>query len=246
MPMTSFVTPVLLSLALAVAACERDEPAPAPSPAKAAAPPPSPSPPPALPLGATPASDESEASSPTGGDRIVAAGEWTENKQYKFRLERIEACGPITPDVGPPRPENRGGAGAPRGATSWVGAYFSVRAKDKSVFVSPRDLELRRGGVILTAKHINQPLLQGCQPLLPATRLRGGEAVAGFALFEVPASLRKTTEDPLVLSYRPTRWGGARTVEVPIPECFDACSKSLANRAAATAGRNPPASRRKN
>ena len=91
--------------------------------------------------------------------------------------------------------------------------------------MSPRDLELRRGGVILTAKYINQPVLSGCQPLLPAKRLRAGESASGFALFEVPKSFRTTTDDPIVLSYRPTRWGGARRVEVPIRECLDACAE---------------------
>ena len=123
----------------------------------------------------------------------------------------------------PAQPTAAGGSNPLRGETSWVGAFFSVQAKEPSVFVSPRDLELRRGGVILTAKYINQPVLSGCEPLLPAKRLRAGEGAGGYALFEVPRSFRTKTEDPIVLSYRPTRWGGARRVEVPIRECLDAC-----------------------
>ena len=110
------------------------------------------------------------------------------------------------------------------------------------MFVSARDLELRRGGVILNARYINQPLLPGCKPLLPAKQLRIGEDVSGFALFEVPKSFRTTTDDPIVLSYKPTRWGGARRVEVPIRECLDACAESV-KRSGKTAGRSSPGSR---
>jgi hypothetical protein len=117
---------------------------------------------------------------------------------------------------------------------------FSVQAKEPSVFVTPRDLELRRGGVILGARYINQPVLAGCQPLLPATRLRAGDSARGFALFEVPKSFRIKTEDPIVLSYRPTRWGGSRRVEVPIRECLDACPEG-----ARTAGPTSPIARKK-
>ena len=101
--------------------------------------------------------------------------------------------------------------------------------------------------MILNARYVNQPLLAGCQPLLPARSLRVGESLAGFALFEVPKSFRTKTEDPIVLSYKPTRWGGARRVEVPIRECLDACPESSIREARTsrkTAGRSVPASRR--
>ena len=48
----------------------------------------------------------------------------------------------------------------------------------------------------------------------------------------------------IVLSYKPTRWGGARRVEVPIRECLDACPEAAASRASKTAATTPP-SRRK-
>jgi hypothetical protein len=175
--------PFLLVLAVPAAACDRDDGAQKATETKA--PPvraPVPPPAPALPLGAVPGSDEAAPSRPASSDGIVAPGEWTENKQYKFRFERVEACGPATPALGPARPERTGAVGSPRGDTSWVGALFSVQAKDKSVFVSPRDLDLRRGGVILNAKYINQPVLPGCTPLLPAQQLRAGKSLAGFAL----------------------------------------------------------------
>jgi hypothetical protein len=61
--------------------------------------------------------------------------------------------------------------------------------------------------------------------------------VVGFALFEVPKRFRTKTDDPIVLSYKPTRWGGARRVEVPLPECLDACTGSAGARPSKTAGR---------
>jgi hypothetical protein len=142
----------------------------------------------------------------------VPPGEWSESKLYRFRIERIQPCGP-------------GPQGALRGDTTWVGAFFSVEAKEERLFVSPRDLELRRGGVILTASFVNQPKLPGCKPLLAAKKLRAGDRISGFALFEVPQAFRVKTADPIVIHYRPTRWGGARKAEVPIPECLDACAK---------------------
>ena len=145
-----------------------------------------------------------------GAQAPVPPGQWAENKLYKFRLERIERCGAAAP-------------GALRGEVSWIGAFLTVEAKDE-LFVSARDLELRRGGVILSAAYAYQPKLPGCKPTLVARRMRGGDRLAGFALFEVPKAFRVTTEDPIVLSYRPTRWGGARRAEVPIPECLDACA----------------------
>ena len=159
---------------------------------------------------------------------------------YRFRLERVAACGDVAPALGPAQPPAPGAATQLRGESSWVGALFSVHAKEPKVFVSPRDLELRRGGVILNARHINQPLLAGCKPLLPAKPLRAGESVSGFALFEVPKSFRRKTDDPIVLSYRPTRWGGARRVDVPVRECLDTCPE-----VSKTAGRTPTIARTK-
>lgn len=155
---------------------------------------------------------------------LVAPGAWSENQLYRFRLERIEPCG-------------AGAAGTLRGETTWLGAFFTVQAKEPEFFVSPRDLELRRGGVILSATFVNAPTLPGCKPLLQAKRLRAKETVSGFAVFEVPKDFRVKTANPIVVVYRPTRWGGARRAEVPIPECLDACARpwvEQASRAAAS------------
>jgi hypothetical protein len=161
----------------------------------------------------------------------VAPGAWAESKLYKFRMERIESCG-------------EGPAGKLKGATSWVGAFFTVVAKEPKVYVTARDLELRRGGVILSATFAEPPALPGCKPLLAARRLRPGETISGFAVFEVPRSFRVKTEDPIVFSYRPTRWGGARRAEVPIPECFDACARPWITSDGKAAARTPPPGRK--
>jgi len=232
------VFPVVMATALA--SCDREE---APAAATARIPPPAKPAPAPTPVAALPTAEDN---GPDGGATtdltIVPTGDWTENKQYKFRLERVASCGAPSATLGPAQP-TAAPIGAFRGETTWVGALFSVQAKDKSVFVSPRDVELRRGGVVLSARHINQPLLPGCKPLLAPQQLKVGENVSGFALFEVPKGFRITTDDPIVLSYKPTRWGGARRVDVPLRECLDACPESSAKRSSTTSGRSAPASR---
>jgi len=245
MQMTTRLQHLLLPvvMATALASCDREE---APATTTPAAPLPARPAPAPMPVAAVPTAEDQ---GPDGGTApetiVVGTGDWTESKQYKFRLERIASCGAPAPTLGPAQPTAVRASTTFKGETSWVGALFTVQAKEKSVFVSARDLELRRGGVILNARHINQPLLPGCKPLLPAKQLRSGEDVSGFALFEVPKSFRTTTDDPIVLSYKPTRWGGARRVEVPIRECLDVCPESSGKRSGKTAGRSSPASRPK-
>jgi hypothetical protein len=164
----------------------------------------------------------------------VPPGAWSESTLYRFRLERIERCGA----------DGMQRAGALKGEASWVGVYVTVEAKQPKVFASPRDLELRRGGVILPATFVNLPDLPGCKPVLKGTRLRPAGSAAGFALFAVPKTFRIRTDDPIVLSYRPTRWGGARRAEVPIPECFDACVKPWQPRESAAPARGAVSVRR--
>jgi hypothetical protein len=244
MQMTVRLQHLLLAalLTAVLASCDRQEPtatAPTPAPAK-------PTPPPILPAAVPSAEDHSrDGGAATEATTIVATGDWSENKQYKFRLARVASCGDPAATLGPAQPTAASTGGAFKRDTTWVGALLSLQSKEKSLFVSPRDLELRRGGVILTARHINQPLLAGCTPLLPAKQLRVGDDVSGFALFEVPKSFRTTTEDPIVLSYKPTRWGGARRVEVPIRECLDACPETSASKAGKAARRSTPVSRPK-
>jgi hypothetical protein len=231
MQMTRRFTQALLLPAMFVpalvatgAACERDEPDPQVSASRAA---PARPLPPSLPPGVRPGSDDPAPDDGRLEPPPVAPGEWSDNALYKFRLGRIAACG--------------GNNGGSKAASSWVGAYFTVQAKQPEIFVTPRDLELRRGGVILNAKYVNPPRLPGCEPLLAPKRLRPGETVAGFGLFEVPGSFRATTDDPIVLSYRPTRWGSARRADVPIRECLDACGSKAVSKANRPAARSSAA-----
>jgi len=221
---------LVTALAAAGASCERDDAGPHASAAQAA--PPTRPLAPSLPPGVRPGSDDPAPAGARLEPPPVPPGEWSENKLFKFRLDHITACG--GEDVTPTK------AGA-KAASSWVGAYFTVHAKEPEVFVTPRDLELRRGGVILNAKYVNPPRLPGCEPLLVPKRLRPGETIAGFGVFEVPGSFRATTDDPIVLSYRPTRWGGARRADVPIRECLDACGGMSARKARTPMARKPSA-----
>jgi hypothetical protein len=196
-----------------------------------------------MPLAApAPVDDGASANGEGTGDAIVGKGRWSENLLYRFRLESVAPCGAASPGIASAQRPATVGSGQFRGETSWVGAFFSVEAKQRFL-VSPRDLELSRGGVILNAARVNQPLPAGCEPRLPNKTLRAGESLRGFVLFEVPKRFRTRTDDPIVFSYRPTRWGGARKVDVPIGECFDACKESPVAQAAKTAGRSRPASR---
>jgi hypothetical protein len=232
----------LVLAAATAAACHQQETAPPPprSSSAPAAQPAAPSPPVAPPADG----DRTVANSEPSGDAIVGKGRWAENHLYRFRLERVAACDSASPGPGPAQRPVPSGASQFRGETSWVGAFFSVEAKQRFL-VSPRDLELHRGGVILNSAPANQRRHAGCEPRLPVKALRAGESLRGFALFEVPKRFRARTDDPIVFSYRPTRWGGARKVEVPIGECFDACKEPPVAQAGETAGRSRPASRTK-
>jgi hypothetical protein len=224
----SLLAPVLgcwLAASAGLGACQKDAP-PEAAPAKPPAPAPVPRPPPPpLPLGAVP--ERGGEHVPDAGAepaRPLASGDWSENTKYKFRFDGIEACGAATQPLGPSRSPS-GPAGQFRGETSWVGARITIHAKVPELIISARDIELSRGGVILRSRYIDPPVLARCQPLLPTKQLLPDENIEGFAVFEVPKSFRENKQGkPIVLSYRPTRWGGAKRVEIPIPDCFDACA----------------------
>jgi len=134
------------------------------------------------------------------------SGEWQENPTYKFRLDGFKRCG-----------------GADGGQPSWLGFSVEVATKVGPLFVSPRDVSLARGGVVLEPSYLDQKPLPNCSPLLPQRQLRPGQSVRGVVLFEIPPSF-KAASGPIELGYRPTRWGGAPHVEVKIPSCLDACA----------------------
>jgi hypothetical protein len=178
------------------------------------------------------ASPETEGEGEGSRDAAIAdANGWLEGGFYKFRLDAVKHCGASPAlsqqgrDGGPLASDDGTAPSAAgwRGGASWVGALVRVTADVKETFVSPRDLTLQRGGVILRAKYGDVPLLRGCQPLLQQNELRAGHEARGFALFEVPAHFRAKSPAPIVLAYQPTRWGGAKRVEIALDSCFDAC-----------------------
>jgi hypothetical protein len=136
--------------------------------------------------------------------------------QYELKLEEIRTCesAPATTDP----------AGKPATRRIWVGAAVHTRAKVNELFITARDFSIERGGVIVQAKHVDPPALARCKPLLQAKQLRPQQSVRGFVLFEMPPSFT-TGPDPIVLAFRPTRWGGAARAEFKIPSCLDSCPK---------------------
>ena len=220
-----------LAAALAALACGKDR-----QPEKPRSPPPPVMPEAAREMAAAAQrnpSAETEGESKSGDDAGTAReDEWIEGGSYRFRLEELRRCdtGAAPPAPGPAGQPLAPDGGTPSGAsdwgggTSWVGARVRVIARVNETIVSPRDLTLERGGVILQAKYVNPPVLRGCVPLLQQQQLRADQSVRGFALFEVPAHFRSAGAAPILLAYHPTRWGGARRVEIKLAPCFDACA----------------------
>jgi hypothetical protein len=148
-----------------------------------------------------------------GGDG--ASGEKLDTGQYELRFEEIRTCSPPGPPAVPGKPATQ---------RIWVGAAIQARARINELFVTARDFSLERGGVIVQARHVDPPELPRCKPLLPAKQLSAQQSTRGFVLFELPPSFR-TGSEPLVLAYRPTRWGGGPRAEFRIPACLDSCPK---------------------
>lgn len=161
-------------------------------------------------------------------------------------LEKVAACTPAadaasaTPPAAP---------GAPP-AKTWVGFAVRTRAKAPEVFLTARDFTLEQGGVILQPRHIDPPRLAGCTPLLKPLQLKPGQGSAGFVVFEVPNGFRTSAAAagaaPLVLAFKPTRWGGAKRLEFAVPSCLDACEpgKPAAKKRVRNARSVTPANRR--
>jgi hypothetical protein len=148
---------------------------------------------------------------PADGNR-----EQVDTGQYELRVDEIRSCDPGSGAATNP-------AAKPATRRIWVGASVQVKSKVNELFITARDFSLERDGIILQARHVDPPELARCKPLLAAKQLTPKQTVRGFVLFELPASF--TTGDPLVLAFRPTRWGGASRAEFRIPTCFDNCPK---------------------
>ena len=182
--------------------------------------------------------DPAAAAEPPAGTRMLESGLLT------ISLEKVAACPPPAGDA-------PGAAAAPAGKT-WVGFSVRTRSKAEELFITPRDFTLEKGGVILQPRHIDPPKLESCTPLLKPTQLRPKQGLAGFVLFEVPNGFRTAAaaaaagDPPLVLAFKPTRWGGAKRLEFVLPGCLDTCtsSKPVAKKRARGARAALPADRR--
>jgi hypothetical protein len=146
-----------------------------------------------------------------GSGAPPAAGQWVETALYRFRLDELVSCA-SAPD---------GGADAHR-EVPWLGARVRIAATAMPLFVTPRDVTLRRGGLILDPQYLDQPALPRCAPLLPLKQLGADQEARGFVLFRLAPSLR-AGRGPIAIAYHPTRWGGSRGVEVIVPECLGDC-----------------------
>ena len=131
-------------------------------------------------------------------------GEWIDAKLYRLRVGRVLRCA-----EGPEQP----------GAPLRLGVEIEITARADNVFVASRDVALARDGVIASSQHVTRAP-KNCQPLLAPTTLQEGKSVSGVVVFDVPDLEFARTA---LLTYQPTRWGGAPLAEVKLSACLDAC-----------------------
>jgi len=170
----------------------------------------------AAPSPASIASVEPAASSePVAGPKSAAGlGQWLDASLYEFKAVAIRRClaATLAPGAQPAPAAPNGGAR--------VGVSVQIRAKVDSLLASPRDVTLENAGVILQAE-LNPG--KACGAPLPTRQLRSGETAQGEVIFTLPdAEFAKA----LTLHFKPTRWGGAPGVSLPIPECLADCAAS--------------------
>jgi hypothetical protein len=134
------------------------------------------------------------------------AGEWIDAKMYRIRVGRVIRCD----DPSAKR----------AGSSIRLGVELEIAARADNVFVASRDVGLAREGVLVDSVHATEAP-KACQPLFQPTTLREGKSTSGVVLFDAPdVEFARTA----VLTFRPTRWGGAPLTEVKLPACLDACT----------------------
>jgi hypothetical protein len=158
--------------------------------------------------GTAPAAAEVESAPPVASVEPapeVDLGDWIEVFPYKFKVSGIKRCG---------------GAVADAGDKSYrLGVRVQILPKYDEFFVASRDVRLESEGVILESEIDPKPS-PGCTPLLEPRQLRHQQPASGVVVFTIPEEFdaRKA-----VVTYHPTRWGGAPRAEFKMPACFDAC-----------------------
>ena len=134
------------------------------------------------------------------------AGEWIDAKMYRIRVGRVLRCD----DPSAKR----------AGSSIRLGVELEIAARADNVFVASRDVGLAREGVLVDSVHATEAP-KACQPLFQPTTLQEGKSTSGVVLFDTPdVEFARTA----VLTFRPTRWGGAPLTEVKLPACLDACA----------------------
>lgn len=162
---------------------------------------------------------------PPAGD----AGPALETPLYSFVLENVIRCTP--PDAG-------AGAGGEVGTTAQADAGPSfemvpfgfevrIRARAERLFVSPRDVKVKNGGIIFTS--LLRSAGPRCEPRLKPMMVMRGTETTGFVVFEIPADETRHLD----LAYEPTRWGGAPPVTMHLPECLDCANDSTKSKSPA-------------
>jgi len=161
-----------------------------------------------------------------------AAGlrEWVDGGMFRFRVEAISGCGVAAGPANQLSSAGTPGGGAvaidrptpARPPAERLAVSVQIIAGADHIFVSPRDVTLESGGVILQSSDPKAPLAARCRPALAPQRLRARQSARGAVVFEVSPEFR-ARQAPMILAYRPTRWGGAGRLEVKLPGCLEAC-----------------------
>jgi hypothetical protein len=129
-------------------------------------------------------------------------GEQLEGDVYLFKALSVKQC------------ESSGPAPAKGPAPIVIGAEVELRAKQR-LNISPRDVRLSSGGIVFHASVDPKREAKGCEPLIKHGSIGKDEVVKGWVIFDVPPP-----EPPnLLLTYMPTRWGGAGTVVTKLDGC---------------------------
>jgi hypothetical protein len=127
---------------------------------------------------------------------------WLTTSLYKLRLDDVHRCG---------------GESSSDGAVR-LGVSVTITSLIDGLFLSPRDLSLEHEGVILQTEIAPKPDA-ACRRLLQTHQAKKGETTSGMVVFNLPSGKYAKRAR---LSFKPTRWGGAPTVEVALPDCLDA------------------------
>jgi hypothetical protein len=131
----------------------------------------------------------------------LKVGSFVETSAYKFKVHHVVRC------ADPPPTEQ-----VPEDRRVRVAAKVEVFSKYDAFFVSGKDVELEKDGVLIQSERQVKPSAE-CAPLLEQKRLQHDETATGYVVFQVPdeAFVRGAS-----VEFEPTRWGGAPRAEIPI------------------------------